>query len=197
MPVSSELKNVVGRLSKRGLLWTCKDTELARIVKADARTSVVDELIVIGVRSAASSIARSRPEQKNARAQARQDRKKMEGLNREYAAKHGIPVEDASAHRNKGIMDELNSVHDKAAKLDRVVALFDIWNVGGKKLGDCTRNDLVKASRAAESKASILNENAGVYKKLSALLDQGKTVRASSRRHDILDVLMEACEDVA
>lgn len=76
----------------------------------------------------------------------------------------------------------------KIEAFDKIVEMLDHFKVGDKKLGDCTRSDLLRAARELESQSEEMQTRAAFYKSLADIVGN-KTVRDASHRGEIVGLL--------
>ena len=107
-----------------------------------------------------------------------------------YCREHRIPLTDLAAHKLKGAVAMLQESAEKAAKYDKVVEMLDTWMVGGVALGECTKAKLLAEAARFEATAADLATHASVYTRLAGHMRDGETVRTSTKRETMLDILL-------
>jgi len=190
--MTPELSQVLAGMKDRGD-HKLVDGAVLRIFKAYAvaMPEIIDEALIIGIRQGLRAPLTDDERTAKARdtAEKRTRRKAWEKSQEDYARDHGIAREAVSHHRVQQVFAPFVELAEKASRLDRIVELLDLWTVGEKLLGDCSRSDLLTAAKYDRERGFGLIRNADAYQHLAELLAGDETLRESNKRREIIEVL--------
>lgn len=86
------------------------------------------------------------------------------------------------------------ATREKARLLDRVIEALDARQIGDKRLGDCTRADLLREAYRLDAEAAEMTLDATLYRAIAALIGNA-TVREYSDRGQVVALLTSRFAD--
>lgn len=156
---------------------TAADVRRAKAIVAEMQPAMADYLFMRGVAHAVDVWCKRNPRKAGG-----------EALRREKVAAEAKIRAEQAGRLNAVLASSVNNAR-KAAEYDKVVELLDVWMVGGTKLGDCTKEKLVAEAGKLAHAAKTAKRHAGAYTRLAAELKPGETVRRSTKRAALLDII--------
>lgn len=109
---------------------------------------------------------------------------------KEYCRLHRIHFSEAPAHKMKLAVAMIQENAAKAAKYEKVVEMLDTWMVGDTRLGECTKEKLLAEAARYNRTAADLAAHSAVYTRLASHLRPNETIRTSTKREAVLDILL-------
>jgi hypothetical protein len=168
------------------------DIEQIRMVVSqhpDVEAALLKAGAIACMRAYESRLRNSRPLDDAARTRLDQSRRRTKA-DIEYCRQHRIHPSELNQHKTRNAIAIVSENAGKAAKYDKVVDLLDNWVVGNMRLGECTKDRLLIEAAKCRTGAADLTSQAEVYARLASHMRDGETVRSSTKRETMLDILL-------